>query len=132
MKRALTRGSVTIDTAALEQELGVPVVATAARSGEGLPELKDTIAAVSQGHIVATPKRIPYDPELQQAIDELLPLVEAAFPHLPNARWIALRLIDGSDQRLREEVEKGLLADPLGETGDTLAVHTPPLARAAG
>jgi hypothetical protein len=36
--------------------------------------------------------------------------LEAAFPGLPNARWVALRLLDG-DQRIIEAIERGELGD---------------------
>ena len=52
-----------------------------------------------------------------KAIDDLVPHIEAAIPDLPNARWIAMRLIDGGDERLREEVANGALAELAGRIG---------------
>ncbi len=112
------RKGLKIDLKALEQELGVPVVGTSARSGIGLEELKSKIVAVATRQINPQPVRISYDPKLQQAIDKLLPYVERAFPGIPNARWIAMRLIDGGDSRLRDEVVHGTLADAAGRTGE--------------
>jgi ferrous iron transport protein B len=66
---------------------------------------------------VPSPRRILYDDELQEAVDDLVPLIEAAIPDLPNARWIAMRLIDGCDERLREELANGVLADLAGRIG---------------
>ena len=36
--------------------------------------------------------------------------IEAVFPGLPNARWVALRLLDG-DERVAEAIRKGELGD---------------------
>jgi ferrous iron transport protein B len=113
----------------LAKDLGVPVVLTAARYGEGLARLKAKILGVAGRRIPTAPVRIPYEPDLHKAIDELLPLIEGAFPDLPNARWIAMRLIDGGDQRLRREIEKGLLTDPAGRTGEQSLTGMSPTAK---
>ncbi len=111
------RWGVDIDIHALSEELGVPTVATAARRGQGLDELKQTIHAVATGALEPSPRRVPYDDELQRAVDDLVPLIEAVIPDLPNARWIAMRLIDGGDDRLREEMANGVLAELAGRIG---------------
>jgi ferrous iron transport protein B len=36
--------------------------------------------------------------------------VKSQYPELPNARWVALRLLDG-DERIREAIIKGELGD---------------------
>lgn len=111
------RKRIAIDGVRLEEELGVPVVLTAARRGEGLAELKSKVEGVATGSIETSPARIPFDPKLEKAMDEIVPLIERIYPDLPNARWIALRLIDGGDRRLREEIENGVLADLAGRIG---------------
>ncbi len=65
-------------------------------------------------------------PALKKAINELLPILEESFPGLPNARWVALRLLDG-DPRIIEAIERGELgdltrADP-GESGSNLILQ---------
>jgi len=114
-----TRKGIEIDLGALEEDLGVPVVGTSARSGVGLDTLKEKVLAVARGEIRPSPRRLHYEEDLQDAIDSLLPYVEEAFPGMPNARWIAMRLIDGGDVRLREEIEGGILADLAGQIGDS-------------
>ena len=49
-------------------------------------------------------------PEFQRAVAELVPLIEAAAPGVPNARWIAIRLLDG-DAQVEEALTTGRLAD---------------------
>ncbi|MHA2609671.1 MAG: FeoB small GTPase domain-containing protein [bacterium JZ-2024 1] len=79
----------------LAKELGVPVVPTVARTGEGLSLLIQTVSDLIEGKIISHPRRIPLEPALEKAVQELTPLVQEVFPDVPNPRWIALRLLDG-------------------------------------
>lgn len=104
------RHGIAVDPAKLERELGVPVVAAAARQGEGIPALLDALLAVAAGEKSTTPRRLhAYPPEVESALGEVIPRVEAVFPGLPNARWVALRLLQG-DQRIEAAVRSGELA----------------------
>jgi Fe2+ transport system protein B len=47
-----------VDATRLEQELGVPVVPTSARSGQGIDQLNRTIADVANGRVTCQPYRI--------------------------------------------------------------------------
>ncbi|MBK7715568.1 MAG: ferrous iron transport protein B [Gemmatimonadetes bacterium] len=105
------RHGIAVDPAKLERELGVPVVAAAARRGEGIPALLDAILAVASGQRGTAPYRLEaYPPEVDRALREMLPAVERAFPALPNARWVALRLLQG-DQRIEEAVREGVIGE---------------------
>jgi ferrous iron transport protein B len=46
---------------------------------------------------------------LRAALQSLVPQLEAAYPGLPNARWVALRLL-GGDERVAEGLRSGTLA----------------------
>ncbi len=50
------------------------------------------------GETATHPKRSEGTAEFNAAIAELVPLIEAAAPGVPNARWIAIRLLDGDDR----------------------------------
>jgi GTPase len=105
------RHKLTVDDRRLARDLGVPVVPTAARQGEGMPELLAAIHAVATGQTICKPYRVKSEsPAIKQALAALVPQIEAAFPGLPNARWVALRLLDG-DERLIEAVRQGELGD---------------------
>jgi ferrous iron transport protein B len=109
------RKGLTVDHRALSRDLGVPAIPTAARSGEGLNQLISAVAGVIKGDIVTSPHHIrgqsdSGDGTFQRSVDELVPLIEQAYPGLPNARWIAMRLLDG-DQRVRQAVRSGELSD---------------------
>jgi ferrous iron transport protein B len=102
------RKGVEVDTRSLSRDLGVPAVPTSASTGEGLRELISTIADVIEGKITTTPHRVRGNGEFQRAVTELLPLIEEIAPGLPNARWLAMRLLDG-DLRVRQALTSGEL-----------------------
>ena len=105
------RHNLTIDERRLARDLGVPVVPTSARSREGLPELLQAINEVATGKVIGKAHHIQNEPlPLKKAIKTLTEKLTAAFPSLPNARWVALRLLDG-DQRIADAVRRGELGD---------------------
>jgi ferrous iron transport protein B len=107
------RHGLSVDARQLARELGVPVVPTTARSGEGLNELRQAIAEVASGEAVGKPRRRKAPaPDLQKAVSDLAQKIEAVFPGLPNAEWVALRLLDG-DERIAQAVERGDLGSIL-------------------
>ena len=92
------RHGLTVDERQLARDLGVPVVAASARYGQGLPELLRAISEVASGRIVCRPRRLETEPgALKPALAELVAQLQAAYPALPNPRWVALRLLGGDD-----------------------------------
>jgi GTPase len=105
------RHNLKVDERRLARDLGVPVVPTAARYNEGLPELLQAISEVATGEAICKPHRIKNEPPaLKQAVTELVKQINTIYPELPNARWVALRLLDG-DQRIADALRKGELGD---------------------
>jgi Fe2+ transport system protein B len=93
---------ISIDFITLEKELGVPVVATAARQGIGLNSLKESIYQVAIGSRELNPTQIKYSMEVENAVLKLLPQIEKfRFDKLFNPRWVALRLLDGDEKFIR-------------------------------
>ena len=87
-----------VDERQLARDLGVPVVSTAARYGQGLPELLQAISNVATGKLLCRPHRLEQEPTaLRPALTSLLAKLKAAYPDLPNARWVAMRLLAGDD-----------------------------------
>jgi GTP-binding protein len=107
------RKFIQVDTDRLADRLGIPVVGTAARRGEGLGALVEAISELVAGRIKPTPKLPPTPPELANVLNEIVPLVEQFAPGLPNARWVAYRLLEG-DERIRDALESGELAEVAG------------------
>jgi len=82
-----------------------------ARQGEGVPELLQAVGEVANRKTVGKPYRVKYDsPELKKAVTQVTKQIEDAYPELPNAQWVALRLLDG-DERIAEALRKGELGD---------------------
>lgn len=103
------RKGVIVDVATLGQELGVPAIATVARTGEGFDTLLSTMADVIEGRTVTHPHQAAAPKAVQSAMEELLPMIERLAPGLPNARWVAFRLLEG-DTRVRKALLSGELA----------------------
>jgi GTPase len=120
------RHKLQIDDRRLARDLNVPVVPTAARQREGLDLMLQTIAEVAAGRVAGRPHRLRNEPpELKRAITTLTTKIEKNFPGLPNARWVALRLLDG-DERIIDAVKKGelgQLAAPANATVSPLEIE---------
>ncbi len=105
------RNSIKVDDRILSKELGIPVVVTSARQGEGMNELLNMIFEVASGKYVCKPYRIKSNSaELNDSIEKLSKEIEREFPGLPNLRWVALRLLEG-DQSIIDAIRNGDLGN---------------------
>lgn len=104
------RKGLDVDARSLARDLGVPAIPITARTGEGISTLLQTVAGVIDGSISAAPRRVQGTPEFQRAIEELVPMIEQAVPGIPNARWVAIRLLDG-DARVQKALVGGELPE---------------------
>ncbi|SFL54446.1 FeoB small GTPase domain-containing protein [Pelosinus propionicus] len=102
--------NIKIDLSALQKDLGVPVVATAARSGMGLDTLRQKLHEMSIGLCTPTPRQISYSSEVENAIQQLLPNVSRLIGSNLNPRWVTLRLLDG-DQAFIKSISQYLNLD---------------------
>jgi len=108
------RHGIAVDPARLEEELGVPVVAGVARERAGVDDLLRKALAVAAGEVPTRPYRVErYAPEVEGALEALTPVVEEAFPGIPNARWVAMRLLN-ADEAVQEAVRDGELGNGQG------------------
>lgn len=108
MDEAVRKG-LEVDTRTLSRDLGIPAIPITARTGEGIHNLLTTVEQVINGDIKTKPLRVTGTPEFQHAVSELAPMIEAAAPGIPNARWLAIRLLDG-DARVQQALLKDELA----------------------
>ena len=106
-----TKKGIQIDLDELSLYLGVPVVGTAARSGEGLDELKDAVFDVATGKRKVFGTKIKYNSNLEKAITKLQNIIEDSklfddktFSYL-SKRFLALRLID-CDKKLDNSIKE--------------------------
>ena len=112
------RHGIRVDARTLSRDLGVPVIPTVARRGQGIPELLAAIHQVATGEYAARPHRLnSLDARVAGAVEQLAARLETVFAGLPNARWVAMRLLEG-DPSIVEAVRKGELGD-LTRSGDT-------------
>jgi ferrous iron transport protein B len=117
------RRGLEIDARRLSRDLGVPVVATAARFGEGLPELLQAIDDVATGRFICKPHRIQTQPkDLKEAIASLTTQLIAVHPGLPNGQWVAMRLLDGD-----ESIAAALRSGELGRMDSNPTVSDQPI-----
>ena len=120
--------NIAINLPALEKELGVPVVGTSARSGEGLTELIERTETICAGEFIPTHRRIKYDKAVAGAIAPLADLLEQKLEGALNGTWLSLRMLEG-DEELLKDVEthlrdqKHFANNPLDDPGVKSAVN---------
>lgn len=103
------RHGIGVDAGKLEERLGVPVVSGIAREGVGVDALLAAAHAVATGARRTEPFRMgAHAPGVERAVADLADVVREAYPGLPNARWVALRLLN-ADEAVREAVRSGEL-----------------------
>lgn len=98
---------IRVDARGLSRDLGIPVVPMVARKNEGIDTLVATIDSVRRKKILCSPPpfRFPVN-GLESSVSELASDLLGLYPDLPQARWIALRLLQG-DSRIREALLSG-------------------------
>jgi ferrous iron transport protein B len=104
------RHGLALDERHLARELGVPVVPTSARRGEGVTELLGAVDRVAVGATVARRRPVTYaDTGLERAVRTLEAQLGRLYPELPSRRWVALRLLEG-DASIERALRDGTLA----------------------
>ncbi|WP_251862569.1 FeoB small GTPase domain-containing protein [Clostridium sp. Marseille-Q2269] len=98
---------IKINVEKLENQLGVPVIPTIARSNKGIYELKDKIYNLALGKIKTNPVKVEYNSEIQREIKKVSELLQQIFPREISLEWLALRLLDG-DESILNSISKYL------------------------
>ena len=109
------RKRISLEASILKRELGVPIVPTAARQGQGLAHLKQHVLEVASGRLVPQPAAVRFDADIEREVDALARQLRNAVPGLRCARWIACRLLDG-DERIEAALRNGELTGLTGES----------------
>ncbi|HSW54449.1 MAG TPA: FeoB small GTPase domain-containing protein [Ignavibacteriaceae bacterium] len=103
------RHQIKIDERMLSKDLGVPVIPAVARYNKGMNELLNSIYEVATGKYICKPYRLKSKSrELNFAVEKLSKMLHEEFPNLPNAKWVALRLLEG-DQSIIDSIRNGEL-----------------------
>lgn len=121
------RKKIWIDIDELSDLLGVPVIATSARSGYGLTDLKEEVAGVAQKGFTVGDMEIQYDKDIENAVDMIEPYLESVKLDSLNSRWASLRLLE-EDRSLLETIkmriepllEEGILEEKIQEAKESL------------
>ncbi len=112
------RHGIALDPRKLEERLGVPVVPGTARDGHGIGKLLEVAHEVATGERKPRPFRVAKQaPEVERAVASLVPVVEEVFEDIPNARWVAMRLLN-ADEAVQEAVRSGELGRLSDEGGE--------------
>lgn len=101
MDEARKKG-ISIDIQKISEKLGVPVVAAAARSGEGLTELMAAVDTVSDGRWDQKALKPKYDPCLEEALKSLGTAADQKTLGKFPGRWSALMFLEGDPALIRE------------------------------
>ena len=103
------RNKIKIDDRQLAKDLGIPVIPVEARQDIGMQELLNSIFEVASGRYICKPYRIKSkSKEINNAVEILIDKIKIEFPDLPNAKWVAVRLMEG-DQSIINAIRNGEL-----------------------
>ena len=101
------RKNIDIDIRELSKKLGIPVVPTSARSKFGMEELLKALNQVATGDYICKPYRLKgYTKKISSSVDALTEKIKKVFKDIPNARWVAIRLLEG-DQKIIDAIKSG-------------------------
>lgn len=113
------RKNITIDLKQLEQNLGVPVIATSARSGKGLTELMQKVSELESN--VQKPVPMRYIKPIEDAVAIIEDALLGKLNGKLNLRFAALKLLD-SDETLVKSIAKYTGYDIMADEDIALAV----------
>jgi ferrous iron transport protein B len=94
-----------INTAVMEETLGIKVAPTVATRGEGLPALWEAVLAAGDAPDSGTPRPLNYGQDLDAAVREVAGEIRRNSPGLLDrypSRWLALKIMEG-DSLVRQE-----------------------------
>lgn len=93
----------------IENKLGIPVVLTSARNGEGMDNLLETLNLVVTNSYRYNNKVIKYDENIENLLKIIEDDLSSSIPYI-NSRWLGLRLIDG-DTSIYESMSNYISGD---------------------
>ncbi len=109
------RKKIKIDLDELSMQLGVPVAATNARSGEGLQDLMDAVHDVSSGTVKTFNIKNNYGENLENSAKEIEKILQKTSGINIDLRWLSFRLLE-NDYSLTQSIKNYLKEDILQNT----------------
>ena len=113
------RKNISININALSQSLGVPVVGISARKKDDSKKIIEKLDEFFSTERLSSPFRVRYSDAIENAIEQLVPLLEPITEGKISNRWLALRLI-ASDEQSINECTKFLSKDIVGNENISL------------
>ena len=105
--------NIEINIPGLAEKLGCPVIPVVAAKNGGIETLKTAINKASKEKSISA-AQIVYPLEIQEAVKELIPLVEEAIQDKKaDANWVAVKLLEGDK----------LVSEMVGNHTDEIAEH---------
>ncbi|AEH24617.1 ferrous iron transport protein B [Pyrococcus yayanosii] len=93
---------IIIDVEDMEKVIGVPVIPTNAKSGEGLERLKRTIVMMAEGKITTAPIIPRYDEPIEREIEHVSALLkETPLVKKYPLRWLAIKLLQRDEEVIK-------------------------------
>lgn len=108
MKDEAEAKGIRIDCETFSKLVASPVLEISARSGEGTEQLKDAIVSLAEQDEQKESVRIGYDDHLEATIRSISTHIEMLHPEefdQAQARWLAIKLLEGDESVLRQESE---------------------------
>ena len=115
MSDVAQRQGILFDTGQLSTFLEAPIVYTVANKAQGRLGLLDAITAVANAAKKPRTHRIAYGDEIEDAINQLEPLVRSQQPELAakyDSRWLAVKLLE-QDNTILSKIQSRPLLDLL-------------------
>lgn len=110
MDEAKKKG-IKINIKSLTKQLGVPVVGTSARSGNGLNNMLSAVNAVIENKSHTQSYKVRYLAPIEAALEKIIPIINKKnTKNKLNSRWLALRFLE-KDEKLTSGAEKFLETD---------------------
>ncbi len=100
------RKRIKVNKKVLAKRLGIPVVTTIAKSGEGLYELKEIISRMATGRMKTQPCLVKYEPEVEAMIECVTDDLRKVIGKDYCLRWLALRVLDGDSELIKRVEER--------------------------
>lgn len=123
---ALNKG-IQLNSDAFSTILGEPVIEMEARGGIGVAELLDRVISLAEQGFPYHPTGIAYDQHLEQAIERIAGAYAGLHPDAVSAsqaRWLAIKLLEGDDSLLQAEADhSALMSKVRQERADLKAQH---------
>ena len=105
---------IMIDLIRLEDILCLSVVGTSANQREGIFELRNVLWRTCETDVLRPPRANRYSPFIEEAVGSIVPIIKDAVGGLFDAKWLAMRSLEGDEKCLFRAKEMISVAEKVG------------------